>query len=331
MKTKQRTLAILLALLLVLGGLLWLVTRSNAAEEAASSAAAEGSILLSSFAAGDAEQIRYTYQNETLTLNCDSGSWTLADDPDYHLDASACNTMVTALASLNAKRQLTAQPGEDYGLADPAVTVTVTAAGETNTFAFGSQNPVTGDLYVQKAGDDAIYTVSGNKAACFELTKADLFGAFNPAGLTASALESVSIATDTGTLSLTAVSETAETDSNSADASSESAAASTAYQTVWRLTDAPTSELDESKLQSILSAVSGYVSAQVTNADPAAYGFDAPLATVRAASADGSVTLHYAENADGCWMMVDGDSSVYAVDLDTVQALLITAAELKIE
>ena len=140
MKTKQRSLAVLLAMVLVLGGLLWLIIRSNAAEEAASSAAAEGSILLFSFAAGDAEQIRYTYQNETITLNCDSGSWTLADDPGYHLDASACNTMVTALASLNAKRQLAAQPGEDYGLADPAVTVTVTAAGETNTFAFGSQN-----------------------------------------------------------------------------------------------------------------------------------------------------------------------------------------------
>ena len=325
MKTKQRTLAILLALVLVLGGLLWLVTRSNTAEEAASSAAAEGSILLSSFAAGDVTSIQYAYGDETLSLNYDSGSWTLADDPGYHLDASACNTMVTALAALNAKRQLTAQSGEDYGLADPAVTVTVTAAGETNTFAFGSQNPVTGDLYVQKAGDDAIYTVSGNKAACFELTKADLFGAFNPAGLTASALESISIATDAGTLSLTAVSEPETADSNSADASS------TAYQTVWRLTDDPAAELDEAKLQSILSALGGYVSAQVTNVYPAAYGFDAPLATVRAASADGSVTLHYAENADGCWMMVDGDSSVYAVDLDTVQALLITAAELKTE
>ena len=331
MKTKKRTLAVLLALVLVLGGLLWLITRSNAAEEAASSAAAEGSIVISSFAAGDVTSIQYAYGGETLSLNYDSGSWTLADDPGYHLDASACNTMVTALASLNAKRQLAAQPGEDYGLEDPAVTVTVTAAGETNTFAFGSQNPVTGDLYVQKAGDDAIYTVSGSKAACFEQTKADLFGAFNPAGLTASALESVSIATDTGTLSLTAVSEPVEEGGDSADAFSESAAASTAYQTVWRLTDDPASELDESKLQSILSALGGYVSAQVTNADPAAYGFDAPLATVRAVSADGSVTLYYAENADGCWMMVDGDSSIYAVDLDTVQALLITAAELKTE
>ena len=331
MKTKQRSLTVLLAMVLVLGGRLWLVTRSNAAEEAASSAAAEGGIVLSSFSAGDVTSIQYAYRGETLSLNYDSGSWTLADDPDYHLDASACNTMVTALASLNAKRQLTAQPGEDYGLADPVATVTVTAAGETNTFAFGSQNPVTGDLYVQKAGDDAIYTVSGNKAACFEQTKADLFGAFNPAGLTASALESVSIATDTGTLSLTAVSEPVEEGGSSADAFSESAAASTAYQTVWRLTDEPSADLDDSKVQSILSALAGYVTAQITDADTSAYGFDAPLATVRAASADGSVTLHYAENADGCWMMVDGDSSVYAVDLDTVQALLITAAELKTE
>ena len=38
MKTKQRTLAVLLVLVLVLGGLLWFVSRSNAAEEAASSA-----------------------------------------------------------------------------------------------------------------------------------------------------------------------------------------------------------------------------------------------------------------------------------------------------
>lgn len=327
MKTKQRTLAVLLVLVLVLGGLLWFVSRSNAAEEAASSAAAEGSILLSSFAAGDVTSIRYAYGGETLTLNYDSGSWTLADDPDYHLDASACNTMVTALASLNAKRQLTAQPGEDYGLADPAVTVTVTAAGETNTFAFGTENPVTGDLYVQKAGDDAVYTVSGNKAACFELTKADLFGAFNPAGLTASALESVSITTGSGTLALNAVSEPAEAESDS----SESAADSTTYQTVWRLADELSADLDDSKVQSILSALAGYVTAQITDADPLAYGFDAPLATVRAASDDGTVTLRYAENADGCWMMVEGDSSVYAVDLDTVQALLITAAALKAE
>ena len=325
MKTKRYGLALLLALVVLLGGLLWLVTRSNAQAEQAASAAAEGSIVLSSFAAESVEQIQYTYQGQTLTLEYAGGRWTLAEDPAYHLDASACNTMVTALAALNAKRQLTAQPGEDYGLTEPAVTVTVTAEGESSTFSFGAENPVTGDLYLQKAGDEAIYTVAGSKSACFEKTKADLFGAFNPAGLTASALEKLTITTSSGTLSLAAVSEPA------GDASSEAESDSTQYQTVWRLADEPEAELDSDEVQSILSALSGYVSAQVTDADPAEYGFDTPLATVQAETAEGTVTLRYASNADGCWLMVEGDSSIYAVSLDTVQALLITAGQLKAE
>lgn len=318
MKTKKRTLVVLLVLILALGGALFWMNRSNTQAEEAASAAAEGNIPLSSFAAGDLEKIQYTYQGETLTLDYDSGRWTLEEDPDYHLDESACSTMVTALAALNAKRQLTAQPGEDYGLNDPAVTVTVTAAGETNTFAFGAENTVTGDLYVQKAGDDAVYAVPGNKAACFELTKADLFGSFNPAGLTVSALEKVSITTGSGTLALTAVSEPADSSASSEESDSDSAS----YQTVWRLDGSPETDLDSDAVQNLLSALAGYVSAQVTDANPAAYGFDVPLAAVQAETAGGTVTLRYASNADGYWMMQDGDGSVYAVDVSTVNTIL---------
>lgn len=318
MKTKKRTLVVLLVLILALGGALFWMNRSNTQAEEAASAAAEGNIPLSSFAAGDLEKIQYTYQGETLTLDYDSSRWTLEEDPDYHLDESACNTMVTALAALNAKRQLTAQPGEDYGLNDPAVTVTVTAAGETNTFVFGAENTVTGDLYVQKAGDDAVYAVPGNKAACFELTKADLFGSFNPAGLTVSALEKVSITTGSGTLALTAVSEPADSSASSEESDSDSAS----YQTVWRLDGSPETNLDCDAVQNLLSALAGYVSAQVTDANPAAYGFDAPLAAVQAETAGGTVTLRYASNADGYWMMQDGDGSVYAVDVSTVNTIL---------
>ena len=325
MRTKQRTLVFLLVLILALGGALWLLTRSNAQAEQAASAAAEGDIQLSSFAADALETLRYTYQGETLTLEYDSGGWTLADDPDYHLDASACNTMVTALADLKARRQLTAQPGEDYGLTDPVVTVTVTAAGETDTFAFGAENPVTGDLYVQKAGDDAVYTVSGSRAACFELNKAELFGSFNPAGLTVSSVGAVTVTTAEGTLRLKAVSEPVESGSASAETDSDPSA----YQTVWRRADDPETDLDDETVQDLLSALAGYVPAQVTGADPAAYGFDAPLATVQATMADGTATLYYAENADGCWLMVQGDSSVYAVDLDTVNTLLQAAESLQ--
>ena len=180
MKTKQRVLLALLAAAVLLGAALWAVTRSNAKAEQAASAAAEGSIPLSTFAAEDLEQIEYTYNGQTYTLQYSGGSWQLAQDPAYHLDESACNTMRTALMALNAKRSLTPQAGEDYGLDSPQLTVTVTAAGQSTTLIFGAENPVTGDLYVQKAGDDAVYTVSGNKAACFQLDKAGLFGSFCP-------------------------------------------------------------------------------------------------------------------------------------------------------
>ena len=128
MNAKRRTLAVLAAVIAVLGLALWALNRSTAAEEAASSAAADGTIPLCSFSTADLSRITYTYNGQTLTLDDADGSWTLAEDPDYHLDESACNTMVTALSSLHAKRQLDAQAGEDYGFDAPELTVTVTAA-----------------------------------------------------------------------------------------------------------------------------------------------------------------------------------------------------------
>lgn len=49
MNAKRRTLAVLAAVIAVLGLALWALNRSTAAEEAASSAAADGTIPLSLF------------------------------------------------------------------------------------------------------------------------------------------------------------------------------------------------------------------------------------------------------------------------------------------
>ena len=323
MKTKQRVLLALLAAAVLLGAALWAVTRSNAKAEQAASAAAEGSIPLSSFAAEDLEQIEYTYNGETYTLQYSGGSWQLAQDPDYHLDESTCNTMRTALMALAAKRSLTPQAGEDYGLGAPQLTVTVTAAGQsTTTLTFGAENPVTGDLYVQKAGNDAIYTVSGSKAACFQLDKAGLFGSFCPTGLTASAITQVAYTlADGSSVTLNAVSEPTE----SADSTSSST-----YETVWQLASDPAASLAQDKVQSLLSALCTYATAQTTDADLSACGFDAPVFAATVTSEDGSaVQLAYACGTDGWYLQVGDDTSVYTVDTSTVQALLLTENDLK--
>ena len=320
MKTKQRVLLVLLAAAVLLGAALWAMIRSNAKAEQAASVAAEGSIPLSSFAAEDLEQIEYTYNGQTYTLQYSGGSWQLAQDPAYHLDESACNTMVTALSSLNAKRQLDAQAGEDYGFDAPELTVTVTAAGQTTTLTFGSSNTVTGDRYVQKDGDTALYTVDASRTACFAYDKAGLFGSFSPAGFAVSDVEQVAYTLASGEkVSLTAGSELAG-DGDEADSAS--------YETVWRFAGDADTDLDQDKVQSMLSALSSYVSGQITpadGADPAACGFDAPLAVVQVTTADGTKTLTYASGTDGYYLMVEGDDSIYAVDGSIVQAVTQTA------
>ena len=313
MKTKQRTLIVLLVLVFLAGGAFAALTVKNAQAAQAESAAAEGTIPLSSFAADDLTELAVTYNGETNTLTVADGSWTLAEDPAYHLDATACNTMVTALSALNAKRQLPEEPGEDYGFTDASLTVTVTAAGETNTFTFGAENAATGDIYLKKAGDDALYTVAASKAACFALSRAELFGAFNPAGLTRSAIESVTLACGDEPFTLTAVLEAAESD-RSADSESDS----TAYTTVWRLADAPDAELDETRISSLLSALSSYVTAQDPHGDASGMK-QLAAATVRAA--DGGRTLTYYEGTDGYYLTVSGDASLYTVDAVTVQTV----------
>ena len=116
-------------------------------------------------------------------------------------------------------------------------------------------------------------------------------------------------------------------------ANSEPAAESdsNAYQTVWRLAGDTAADLDETKVDAILSALCAYVSAQATDADPAAYGFEAPLVTAEVTTADGTINLTYAMGTDGCYLMVEGDSSVYTVDASVVSALLYPADQLKAE
>ena len=310
--TKQQTLfLVLVALILLAGAALFLLTERKKQTEQAASEAAEGSISLAAVSADALEQIQIHYQGETLTLNYADGSWTLAEDLDYHLDAAACNTMLTALTDLRAKRQLTAEAGEDYGMDAPQVTVTVTAEGETAAYCFGAENPITGDFYLQKQGDASLYTVAGTKAACFEQTKADLFGPFNPAGLTSSQIEAVHLTYPDGrNVSLSALSEPASSDAADADSS---------YTTVWRNTEDPETELDDT-VQTLLSALSGYVTGQTAQEEAAEVGFQT-VVTAEVTAGETTRTLTYGEGIDGYYLTISGEDTLYSVDGTIVDAL----------
>lgn len=116
MKAKQRTLIVLLVFVLASGAALALLTHAKQKAEQAASEAEDGSIPLLDVTTATLESVSIQYGGETLTLRPSDDGWTLTEDPAYHLDDSACNTIRTALAGMKARRQLEAQPGEDYGL-----------------------------------------------------------------------------------------------------------------------------------------------------------------------------------------------------------------------
>ena len=128
------------------------------------------------------------------------------------------------------------------------------------------------------------------------------------------------------TVCLQAVSQQVEEDAADSTKSAESEAVE--YTTVWRLTSEPDAVLDETVLDQIFSSLTSYVSGQITGAALADYGLDAPAVTVRATTSDTVVNLRYSIAEDGCYLWVEGDDSIYRVDLTTVQNLCRTPAEL---
>ena len=162
-KPETAVLLLLLGLVVLAGIALAVLTASNRKAEQAASEAADGSIPVLAIPSDTVRKIQMEARSGTLTLAYADGSWSLAEDPDYHLDESSCNAMLTAVSALNAKRELQEAAGEDYGFSAPQATVTITTDSGEETLVFGARNAVTGDVYLQKAGESAVYTVASSK------------------------------------------------------------------------------------------------------------------------------------------------------------------------
>ena len=161
----------------------------------------------SSETAGDSASTSASQESEPETETV----WYLADDPEYKLDQSSVNSMLTAFASLEASRQLT-ETSEEYGLEEPTLTFWMTANGETTTWICGATNDVTGTVYLQKQREDTVYLVDTNKVTVFEKSRMDLGDTSDSTG---------DIASSEATTSEAVSSEAATSESSSGEAASE--------------------------------------------------------------------------------------------------------------
>lgn len=242
MKAKRNLMIGLVILLVILAAGVF-AAKTVSDKDAAASASADAAISLTSItASSEIESFGYTFEGDTLTFEqrqevvedesasdntseaaSDStrtaGSeetepetetvWYLVDDPEYKLDQSTVNSMLTAFVNLEASRQLT-ETSEEYGLEEPTLTFWMTANGETTTWSCGATNDMTGTVYLQKQGEDTVYLVHTNKVTIFEKGRMELGDTSDATGDIASSEEVTSEVTSSETAASEAVSSEAD-------------------------------------------------------------------------------------------------------------------------
>lgn len=238
MKAKRNLMIGLVILLVILAAGVF-AAKTISDKDAAASASADAAISLTSItASSEIESFGYTFEGDTLTFEqrqevvedesasdntseaaSDSTStagseetepetetvWYLADDPEYKLDQSTVNSMLTAFVNLEASRQLT-ETSEEYGLEEPTLTFWMTVNGETTTWSCGATNDMTGTVYLQKQGEDTVYLVHTNKVTIFEKGRMELGDTSDATGDIASSEEVTSEVTSSETASSEAAS-----------------------------------------------------------------------------------------------------------------------------
>lgn len=167
-KKKKRFLALLLILpLLIL--VFAQMRRYNQRQEEKQEAEEEASIIYVTDI-GEVSSVSYDTGSEELSFEKEDDKWLYKQDPDFPLAQSYPEQIVSTFGKLAALRELKDGDGlEDYGLAEPAYTVTLMDSdGNETTLSIG--NAVDDAYYMLNESTEKIYTVSSTVAAVLQHT-----------------------------------------------------------------------------------------------------------------------------------------------------------------
>ncbi len=168
MKRGKRLLVLTAVLAVFVAGTL-ILKSVNDAKEAAEKTTEEKPVVLA-LDTDNLTALAYTYQGETLRFEKADDAWHYADDTNFPLKESLVTAMVSALKSITASRTVsdTLDQAEEYGLKEPAITVTATLNdGTASTLYLGDKNSVTGETYAYVEGSPTVYMVASSLAAKF--------------------------------------------------------------------------------------------------------------------------------------------------------------------
>ena len=132
--------------------------------------------------ASDAVELAYIKGNDSeLSFTCESGTWYYDADRDFPLDQTKISSMVSAVSSVVASRELDGDSGE-YGFDAPSLTVVVKYSDSTEyTVKLGNVNSFNSSTYLMLQ-NSKVYLFTDKLTSSFNYTFRDLIVLDEPGG-----------------------------------------------------------------------------------------------------------------------------------------------------
>ena len=320
--SQKKHLLILVLILAALAAALLIVraVKARSAQEAEEeAAAAEAAGVITEEAAYSA----LSYDNGTTALSFaldESGNWTWADDPDFPLDDTTVTAMVDLLTSLKPQQTITdGDTLEAYGLDDPFATLTATTPeGGTLTIALGNATTDGTSYYMLMNGQESpVYIIADTLYTYMSKAIYDMCDLPELPLLTEEQIRSVTIA---GAQSLTLTPEQGE--------DADGNAVITWMSGGEDVTEAAADLIAQARAMTVTKCVDF----KPTDEAASICGFDEPVKVAVAYlddnGAEQTLTLSIGtENlsGDGWYVRLNGDTTIYQMDLDALDALVSAA------
>src|SRR5581483_1430111 len=163
---KMKGMIISAGVLLVLVGLLYW-SNHHMPEDAAAKTSSDAAPKILSLNEGDITKVdlkKKTGEEVVLAKNA-SGKWEMTAPKQLPVDQEAVTSMMSTLSSLNSDRLVEAKSTnlEQYGLTQPALTVTITKKdGKTQELLIGDDTPTGSAAYAKLETDPRIFTLATN-------------------------------------------------------------------------------------------------------------------------------------------------------------------------
>lgn len=164
------------ALLAVLGGLVYW---SNKKQKSGEGAASDTATKILTIPEDQIREVRIekTGGESTLVRKGDDGKWQIVEPKPLRADQDTVNSLVSTLASLNADKLVEEKAADvsPYGLNKPVLSVKVVRKdGKTSNLAIGDEVLTGFGSYAQVAGDPRVFTIASYTKSNLEKTSEDL-------------------------------------------------------------------------------------------------------------------------------------------------------------